>query len=261
MRCAVVYVTLLPASVLFVLNRLSNGYIVGELYVARVMTSSLQLLGPAAIKFGQWASSREDLFSPIVTKELGRLQSNAEPHPLEHTLQEANKMLDQFRKFNPSQAAVRLEDIHAVPIGSGSIAQVTNAKSNKHSKAASMNNADLKVHRANLVGFERDTALNVVIKVLHPFVRQQLLLDTQVRFPAKTPRKISSFHRSRMPFQIFCSLAKLISRLPKAWTFGTEAAAAQFKDHLLVCMHHTTQELTSCEWFFSTRVILGAGPT
>ena len=138
MRCAVVYVTLLPASLLFVLNRLSNGYIVGELYVARVMTSSLQLLGPAAIKFGQRASSREDLFSPIVTRELGRLQSNAEPHPLEHTLQEANKMLEQFRKCNPSQAAVRFEDIRAVPIGSGSIAQVTNSKSNKHFKAASI---------------------------------------------------------------------------------------------------------------------------
>jgi predicted unusual protein kinase regulating ubiquinone biosynthesis (AarF/ABC1/UbiB family) len=132
----VVYVTLLPASLLFVLNRLSNGYIVGELYVARVMTSSLQLLGPAAIKFGQWASSREDLFSPIVTRELGRLQSNAEPHPLEHTLQEANKMLEQFRKCNPSQAAVRFEDIRAVPIGSGSIAQVTYSNSNKHFKAA-----------------------------------------------------------------------------------------------------------------------------
>ncbi len=238
-----VYVTLLPASVLFVLNRLSNGYIVGELYVARVMTSSLQLLGPAAIKFGQWASSREDLFSPIVTRELGRLQSNAEPHPLEHTLEEASKMLEQFRKFNPSQAAVRLENIHSVPIGSGSIAQVTHAKSNKHSKASSIDNADLKVHRAKLVGFEHDSPLNVVIKVLHPFVRQQLLLDTQVGSPAKTPHKILSFDRSRIPFQIFCSLAKIISRLPRAWTFGTEAAAAQFKDHLLVCMHHTTLAL------------------
>jgi hypothetical protein len=34
--------------------------------------------------------------------------------------------------------------------------------------------------------------------------------------------------------QIFCGLAWLASLLPKAWTFGAEAAAAQFKDHLLV---------------------------
>jgi hypothetical protein len=37
-------------------------------------------------------------------------------------------------------------------------------------------------------------------------------------------------------FQIFCSLAKLVSRLPKAWTFGAEAAAAQFRGHLMVCL-------------------------
>ena len=83
------------------------------------------------------------------------------PLLLEHTLQEANKMLEQFRKFNPSQAAVKLEDIHAVPIGSGSIAQVTNAKSNIRIKAVSINSASLKVHRANVVGLEHDAALNV----------------------------------------------------------------------------------------------------
>jgi hypothetical protein len=123
-RCTVVSVILFPASLLFVLNRISNGYIVSELSVARVLTSSLQYLGPAAIKFGQWASSRDDLFPPVVTRELARLQSHIEPHALDHTLSETNNMLKAFRCLNPGNAALRLEDIDAVPIGSGSIAQV-----------------------------------------------------------------------------------------------------------------------------------------
>jgi hypothetical protein len=127
-RCAVVSVVLWPAAVLFILNRVSNGYIVRELSVARVLASSLQLLGPAAIKFGQWASSRDDLFPPVVTAELGRLQSNIEPHSLEHTLIETDKMLKAYQSLNPNNAAVTLEDIHPVPIGSGSIAQVNTMK-------------------------------------------------------------------------------------------------------------------------------------
>jgi len=131
-----------------------------ELSVARVLTSSLQFLGPAAIKFGQWASSRDDVFPPVVTQELGRLQSNAEPHALDHTLKEIEDMLRAFRSLAPSNAHVRLEDIDTTPIGSGSIAQV---------------------HRARLVGLGSDAAQNVVVKVLHPFVRERMLLDTQVQ--------------------------------------------------------------------------------
>ncbi len=127
-RCAVVSVVLWPAAFLFILNRVSNGYIVCELSVARVLASSLQLLGPAAIKFGQWASSRDDIFPPVVTAELGRLQSNIEPHTLEHTLTETDKMLKAYQRLNPNNAAVALEDIHPEPIGSGSIAQVNTMK-------------------------------------------------------------------------------------------------------------------------------------
>ena len=159
LRCSVVSIVLLPATLLFILNRISNGLIVCELSVARVLTSSLQFLGPAAIKFGQWASSRDDLFPPVVTMELGRLQSNAEPHALEHTLAEIEGLLRVYRSLAPGNANVRLEDIDPLPIGSGSIAQV---------------------HRAKLVGLAIDTSQNVVVKVLHPNVRQHMLLDTQV---------------------------------------------------------------------------------
>jgi predicted unusual protein kinase regulating ubiquinone biosynthesis (AarF/ABC1/UbiB family) len=39
-----------------------------------------------------------------------------------------------------------------------------------------------KVHRAKLVGLAPGAATNVVIKILHPSVRDRLLLDTQVVF-------------------------------------------------------------------------------
>ncbi len=154
-----VSIVLFPSSILFVINRISNGHIVCELSVARVLTTSLQLLGPAAIKFGQWASSRDDLFPPVLTRELGRLQSNTEPHAFEHTLSEIEAMLQKFRSVDPCNANVRLEDIAVLPIGSGSIAQV---------------------HRARLVGLVPDGDVNVVVKVLHPSAREQLMLDTQV---------------------------------------------------------------------------------
>ena len=156
-----VSIVLFPASLLFIINRLTKGYIVGELSVARVLTSSLQLLGPAAIKFGQWASSRDDLFPPVLTGELGRLQSNTEPHAFEHTLTEIEAMLRKFRSVDPRYANVRLEDVSFAPIGSGSIAQV---------------------HRARLVGLIPNSDVDVVVKVLHPSAREQLILDTQVLF-------------------------------------------------------------------------------
>ena len=91
--------------------------------------------------------------------ELGRLQSNAEPHALEHTLAEIEGLLRVYRSLAPGNANVRLEDIDPVPIGSGSIAQV---------------------HRAKLAGLAIDASQIVVVKVLHPNVRQHMLLDTQV---------------------------------------------------------------------------------
>jgi predicted unusual protein kinase regulating ubiquinone biosynthesis (AarF/ABC1/UbiB family) len=148
-----------PAFCLFLLNRISNGRIVSELVVARIFTSSLQFLGPAAIKFGQWASSRDDLFPPVFTLELSRLQSSAASHPLQHTLHEMQEMLQTYRSLSLSNTGVRLEDVSPAPIGSGSIAQV---------------------HRAKLVGLVSNGAVDVVVKVLHPRVREQMSLDTQV---------------------------------------------------------------------------------
>ena len=183
-RCTCVSIVLFPATLLFLLNRISNGHIVCELSVARVLTSSLQFLGPAAIKFGQWASSRDDVFPPVVTQELGRLQSNAEPHALDHTLKEIEDMLRAFRSLAPSNADVRLEDIDTTPIGSGSIAQV---------------------HRARLVGLGSDAAQNVVVKVLHPFVRERMLLDTQVQPLCRANKDVAlrcSYVRSLMTFYL-----------------------------------------------------------
>ena len=43
-------------------------------------------------------------------------------------------------------------------------------------------NTDAKVHRAKLVGPAPGAVRNVVVNVLHPSVRDRLLLDTQVVF-------------------------------------------------------------------------------
>ena len=86
-------------------------------------------------------------------------------------------MLKAYKSLNPNNAAVALEDIHPEPIGSGSIAQVNTMKPHRNCES----NNIAKVHRAKLVGLAPNAALHVVVKVLHPSVREHLLLDTQVR--------------------------------------------------------------------------------
>lgn len=46
---------------------------------------TLELAGPAFMKWGQWASTRADIFPPDMCNELARLQSSAPAHPYRRT--------------------------------------------------------------------------------------------------------------------------------------------------------------------------------
>ncbi|GAA0565403.1 ubiquinone biosynthesis regulatory protein kinase UbiB [Rheinheimera aquimaris] len=110
---------------------------------------ALQSLGPVWVKFGQMLSTRRDLFPPHLADELAKLQDKVPPFDGA----QAQQLIEQ---------ALELEDIaqlfsgfEQTPLASASIAQV---------------------HSARLIQPDGNLA-DVVIKVIRPDIRQQILAD------------------------------------------------------------------------------------
>ena len=76
----------------------------------------IEKAGPTWIKLTQWASTRQDLFSPKFCNHFSKLQDNTEGHSWDET-----KIIlkDQF-----GEKGLEALDIEPMPIGSGCIAQV-----------------------------------------------------------------------------------------------------------------------------------------
>ena len=82
---------------------------------------TLEILGPAFIKWGQWAATRRDVFPLDLCKELERLHSHAPQHSLNFTQSVIRQAFaggtgDLFQQFEER------------PVASGSIAQVYRAR-------------------------------------------------------------------------------------------------------------------------------------
>jgi ubiquinone biosynthesis protein len=78
-------------------------------------------LGPSFIKFGQLLSTREDLFDPLMIKELKKLQNNVKTIPFEESLKIIENSLGQ-----PHENI--FQGIEKEPIGTASIGVVYKAK-------------------------------------------------------------------------------------------------------------------------------------
>jgi aarF domain-containing kinase len=116
-----------------------------RLWYIRCIKRTLETVGPAFVKLGQWAVTREDLVPHDVCEILGELHQHVRPHSSRYSKKLIEKELgikfdDVFVEFDP------------VPLGSGSIAQV---------------------HKARL----RSTGELVAIKVCHPRVKERIALD------------------------------------------------------------------------------------
>eukprot|EP01128_Nolandella_sp_AFSM9_P001375 TRINITY_DN1150_c0_g1_i2.p1 TRINITY_DN1150_c0_g1~~TRINITY_DN1150_c0_g1_i2.p1 ORF type:complete len:500 (+),score=81.55 TRINITY_DN1150_c0_g1_i2:33-1532(+) len=114
----------------------------------RYLRLSLETLGGAWIKLGQWASTRPDLFSQEFIDHLTVFQRNSPSHSWNHTLTEL-KVAFENRPLSSIFATFERK-----PIASGAIAQV---------------------HRARLV-----TGENVAVKVLHPNMTSRIYVDLRV---------------------------------------------------------------------------------
>jgi ubiquinone biosynthesis protein len=117
--------------------------------VGKRLRLALQSLGPVWIKFGQMLSTRRDLLPAEIADELARLQDKVDPFPGE----KAQQLIEQ---------ALELTDINQLfssfsvtPLASASIAQV---------HAAVLRQPD-------------GTDADVVIKVIRPDIRRQIIAD------------------------------------------------------------------------------------
>ena len=110
---------------------------------------ALQSLGPVWIKFGQMLSTRRDLFPSQLADELAKLQDKVPPFDGA----EAQKLIEQALELNNIDQL--FADFSQTPLASASIAQV---------------------HSARLMQAD-GTMADVVIKVIRPDIRQQILAD------------------------------------------------------------------------------------
>ena len=88
-----------------------------------LLSKSIAVSGAAFIKWGQWASTRPDIFPSELCTALAVLQANAPEHSWAHT-----RSLIQTELGKPVEAVFEIFD--AKPIASGSIAQVYRARLN-----------------------------------------------------------------------------------------------------------------------------------
>ncbi|KAJ8629070.1 hypothetical protein MRB53_022393 [Persea americana] len=118
----------------------------------QLVHQSLEMAGPAFIKWGQWAATRPDLFPRDLCTELAKLHTKAPVHNFAYT----KKMIE--KAFGRKLSEI-FEEFEEVPVASGSVAQV---------------------HRASLrFGYpgQKVKPMVVAVKVRHPGVGESIRRD------------------------------------------------------------------------------------
>lgn len=121
---------------------------------------AMEMLGPAFIKLGQWASTRPDLYPPHVTAKLASLQDDVKTV---HTMDTVERTL----RENLGEDWKSLLELEPEPIGAGCIAQVFKGK----------------IIDSKIVQDTRNSASGsqaVAVKVIHPHVKDLLNVDMEL---------------------------------------------------------------------------------
>mmetsp|Transcript_17754 Transcript_17754/g.19464 ORF Transcript_17754/g.19464 Transcript_17754/m.19464 type:complete len:568 (-) Transcript_17754:1066-2769(-) len=111
---------------------------------------SIEQAGPTWIKLTQWASTRQDLFSPKFCNHFSKLQDDTEGHSWKET--------QQILKDQLGEKGLEALDIKSTPIGSGCIAQVYQGRLKEPS-----------------INYPKDT--KIAIKVQHPGIWNKVCVD------------------------------------------------------------------------------------
>lgn len=120
----------------------------------RLFRKTLEIAGPAFIKWGQWAATRYDIFPPDFCKEMELLHSQAPAHSLPHT----ERAITCAFGFSVTDLFQSFDDI---PVASGSIGQI--------------HKAVLSDTGARLTGLHPGRV--VAVKVRHPGVSESIERD------------------------------------------------------------------------------------
>ena len=148
----------------------------GSLMV-RLLCNALERAGPTAIKLGQWASTRPDLFSPELCNHFStRLHAAVTPHSAAHSRETLEAVL--------SPAGLALADVFervdfdTPPLGSGCVAQVHGAtlRAEVARRAWAQAHADAQMPTGLHVEQEEHSQ-RAVVKILHPGVAESVALD------------------------------------------------------------------------------------
>ncbi|KAL3144219.1 hypothetical protein ABBQ32_003998 [Trebouxia sp. C0010 RCD-2024] len=115
---------------------------------------TLETLGPAFIKWGQWAATRRDVFPPDLCKELEWLHSHAPQHSLRFT----HNAIRRAFADSPEDLFQQFEER---PVASGSIAQVYKAR----------------LSQKGALHTGMDAGTEVAVKVRHPGVVKAIRRD------------------------------------------------------------------------------------
>ncbi|CAI9263812.1 unnamed protein product [Lactuca saligna] len=122
----------------------------------KLVRRTLEIAGPAFIKWGQWAATRPDLFPRDICTELSKLHTQAPEHSYAYTKKTIEKAFG--RKIHEI-----FDDFEEIPVASGSIAQIHRAK------------LKLKSHGKKTV-----KPLVVAVKVRHPGVGESIRRDFEI---------------------------------------------------------------------------------
>ncbi|PWA87211.1 protein kinase superfamily protein [Artemisia annua] len=134
---------------------------------------TLEIAGPAFIKWGQWAATRPDLFPRDLCIELSKLHSTAPVHSFLYTKKTIEKAFG--RKISEI-----FDDFEEVPVASGSIAQIH--------RAVLKHNRDKQIK-----------PLTVAVKVRHPGVGESIKRDFEIiNMAAKMSRFIPTLKWLRL---------------------------------------------------------------
>jgi len=127
----------------------------------KLLTSCIAKSGPAFIKWGQWASTRSDMFEKELCWQLSSLHFNAPEHPWEFTQATVEEALSL-----PSGTLFQVFDsFDSTPLASGSIAQIHKAVLRPESSSSS---------------FQGKPGPPIAIKVRHPMVAELIDWDFRI---------------------------------------------------------------------------------
>jgi aarF domain-containing kinase len=121
----------------------------------RLVHRTLELAGPAFIKWGQWAATRPDLFPSDLCTELSKLHTKAPAHSFAYTKKTVEKAFG--RKLSEI-----FENFEENPVASGSVAQV--------------HQAVLRFRYPN----QQTKRVTVAVKVRHPGVGEAIRRDFSI---------------------------------------------------------------------------------